>query len=736
MKKSQLVLLVFSFLCTINMFAQNSVRVEKNIKGIVLDKNKQAIEGVNIYLPEILKGTISDKNGKFTIENTPNKKIKAQFSILGYETLITTISDEYAEVILHSSIIEIEEVVISGGFVNTADRSAVKIESIPLEELAFNSSPSLTLALADEPSIEMVKLGNAITKPVIRGLSGNRVVVLYQGARVSNQAWGEEHGVFIPEEGIETVEIVKGPASLLFGADAMGGVLNFIPLKPLMENGRKSKFSTSFYSASSGTQSSFISQKRKKTWFHTYGLGYQNHADYKLPNKQFAHNSRYNQHYAFGNWGITKNWGILKGVYSSSYTNTGLVEGFADATERKMENPWQQVGDHFVTTEGVFWLNNWTLKPFISYQLNHRKEFEEEHEEIHTDEHKEEHEEAALDMTLRTTRFDLKALKSNNQYEIIFGSQGMYQMNNNFGHEVLIPNAETKDISLYTLLNKRKGNFQIQTGLRADLRTINFLNKSVDFLDYTYSLGGTYNLSERYVFRANIAKGYRPPNLYELSADGEHHGAHRYEIGDENLTSENNLETDFSLHIHGEHYAFDVAVFHNLIDDYIYLSSTSDTSDEGMTVYKHYQNDARLYGGEAGVDFHPHFMHDLHLHSTISVVYADNLESNEPLEMIPPAKWNNEIEYVFTDLSFADKLKLALNYNYHFAQDRISTSEEITASYSLINASFGIEKGAHQLSIHAQNLMNVEYIPHLSLLKESGIFEQGRSISLKYSVKF
>ena len=478
MKKSQFVLIVFSFLCTINMFSQNSERVERTIKGIVLDINKQPIEGVNIYLPEILNGTTSDINGEFIIENTPNKKVKVQFSILGYETIITNISDEYTEIVLHNSIIEIEAVVVSGGFVSTADRSAVKIESIPLEELAFNSSPSLTLALADEPSIEMVKLGNAITKPVIRGLSGNRVVILYQGARVSNQAWGEEHGVFIPEEGIETVEIVKGPASLLFGADAMGGVLNFIPLKPLMKNGRKSKFSTSFYSASSGTQSSFISQKRRSTWFHTYGLGYQNHADYKLPNKQFALNSRYNQHYAFGNWGITKNWGILKGVYSSSYTNTGLIEGIADASEREIENPWQQVGDHFVTTEGVFWLNNWTLKPFVSYQLNHRKEFENEHEEeTHTDEH----EEAALDMTLRTTRFDLKALKSNNEYEIILGSQGMYQMNNNYGHEVLIPNAETKDISLYTLLNKRKGNFQLQTGIRTDFRTINFLDKIKQF---------------------------------------------------------------------------------------------------------------------------------------------------------------------------------------------------------------------------------------------------------------
>ena len=91
---------------------------------------------------------------------------------------------------------------------------------------------------------------------------------------------------------------------------------------------------------------------------------------------------------------------------------------------------------------------------------------------------------------------------------------------------------------------------------------------------------------------------------------------------------------------------------------------------------------------------------------------------------------------VFNDLSFADKLRFSLNYNFHFAQKRIAILEETTASYSLTNVSFGIEKGMHQLSLHAQNLMNVEYIPHLSLLKESSIFEQGRGVSIKYSVKF
>jgi iron complex outermembrane recepter protein len=709
----------------------------QNIEGIILDANNNVLEGVHITIPFFHIGTISDKNGKFIIEDNKNKNVKIQFSMIGYETLILNSTDNLSSIILHESIIEIEDVVVSGGFVNTSDRSAVKIDCISAEELSFHSSPSLTLALADEPSVEMVKLGNSITKPVIRGLSGNRVVVLYQGARTSNQAWGEEHGVFIPEEGIENVEIIKGPASLLFGSDAMGGVINFIPLKPLTVQGQKNKFSTSYFTSSNGIQTSFISQKRKRNFFHTYGLGYQNHSDYQLPNGDFAHNSRYNQNYAFGNWGITKNWGILKGVYSSSYTNTGIIEGLESESERKLEGHHQQIGDHFVTTEALFWLKNWTIKPFVSYQLNHRKEFEGDHD--HEEENSEEEDdEAALDMSLRTTRYDFKALNSNNSLEVILGSQGMLQTNTNDEHaeEVLIPNATTKDASLYTLINKKIGDFQFQTGARTDLRQVSFSEKKRNFLDYTYSVGGTYNVFDNYVFRLNIAKGFRAPNLYELSANGEHHGADRYEIGDENLESENNLEYDFSLHIHKEHFAFDFAIFNNFIKDYIYISPTSDTTESGLSIYKHYQNDAKLYGGEAGIDIHPHILHDLHLHSAISLVYADNLDLNEPLSMIPAHKWNNELEYEFENVLFADKLKLSLNYNYHFKQDRIDPEEEVSESYSLINASIGWYKGRHQLSLHGQNLLNTEYIPHLSLLKESGIYEQDRSVSLKYSINF
>mgnify|MGYP006126048651 FL=1 len=122
--------------------------------------------------------------------------------------------------------------------------------------------------------------------------------------------------------------------------------------------------------------------------------------------------------------------------------------------------------------------------------------------------------------------------------------------------------------------------------------------------------------------------------------------------------------------------------------------------------------------------------------STISLVFGENLELEESLAMIPPHKWNNELKYTFNDVLFAEKAIISLNYNYHFKKNRISSEKEVTDAYSLINLNFGLDKGNHSFSLHVQNLLNKEYIPHLSLLKERGIFEQGRSISFKYSVTF
>ena len=194
---------------------------------------------------------------------------KPQLSCVGYETLVRWVDLSSGSKDLHctlvSSIIEIDEVILSAGFVNSQEHSVVKINSKGVNALNQSASPSLLQNLSSEPGVEMISQGNAIMKPVIWGLSGNRVLSIYQGARIENQAWAKEHGVYIPEEGLDRIEVIKGPASFLYGSDALGGVLNFIPEKPLFTKGRETRISLNGFSNTRDIKLRYGLKKKRET---------------------------------------------------------------------------------------------------------------------------------------------------------------------------------------------------------------------------------------------------------------------------------------------------------------------------------------------------------------------------------------------------------------------------------------------------------------------------------------
>jgi iron complex outermembrane receptor protein len=420
-------------------------------------------------------------------------------------------------------------------------------------------------------------------------------------------------------------------------------------------------------------------------------------------------------------------WGIIEGVYSASYTNAGII-----VEDENSSLPWQQVGDHIITTQATFWWGGWKFKPHISYQLNHRKEFEDYDTEF-----------AELDMELRTSRFDFKVSNSFENWDLIIGSQGMNQENINVGAEWLIPNTVINDIALLSLLNWNKNNLQVQFGARYDYREIapfftpDFILAASfqEFYNPSFSIGGTYQINENMVFRTNFAQGYRAPSLFELFANGVHNGAQRYEEGNPDLKSENNREWDISFQTHGEHVVLDFALYDNHINNFIYSIPTGEM-EGNYSVYKHTQNKARLYGGEFGLDFHPHIWHDLHLKSTVSLVYGENLNLNEPLPLMPPLTWRNEARVEWGNWNSFEDIYLKLETSYYAKQSRISSEETLSDSYLLVNLGFGTSLGKFNFGLFAHNLLNKEYITHLSLLKDQGINNPGRNISLKISCNF
>ena len=216
--------------CTMMINAQNK------ISGTVTDSNNNPIPSATVSLPEIHKETSTDKDGKFTLNNIQQGTFKLLVSFMGYETQTQTISlsgnEIQLSIVLTKAIKHMDEVIVSNVFKRLQSQNVMKVELESIKSLQQKGTATLIEGLATIPGVSQVSTGTSIGKPVIRGLSGNRVLVYSQGVRMENQQFGEEHGLGLNDSGVESVEVIKGPASLLYGSDALGGVIHYFTRTP------------------------------------------------------------------------------------------------------------------------------------------------------------------------------------------------------------------------------------------------------------------------------------------------------------------------------------------------------------------------------------------------------------------------------------------------------------------------------------------------------------------------
>ena len=216
-------------------FSQNT------ISGVVSNaENYAALEQASIYISILEKGTATNENGFYELNDLPIGSFILVVSSIGFETFSTTINISSGENIINVSLtpsaIEMEEVIVSTLFHKLQSENVMKVERANMKDLKTVGAITLSDGITKIAGVESVSTGVGIGKPVIRGLSANRVLVYTQGVRMENQQFGAEHGLGINGVGIESIEVIKGPASLLYGSDAMGGVLYFNPEKFTMAN--------------------------------------------------------------------------------------------------------------------------------------------------------------------------------------------------------------------------------------------------------------------------------------------------------------------------------------------------------------------------------------------------------------------------------------------------------------------------------------------------------------------
>jgi len=286
-----------SILCMLTVIV---VKSQNSLSGKITDQeNGEVLEQVSIYFPQLEKGSVTSVSGEYKIENLPVGSYKVVASFIGFQSFSSTINitngENQLNIKLVPSAIEMEEVIVSTPFHKLQSENVMKVEYSKMATLKTKGATTLAEGITHIPGVNIVSTGVGIGKPVIRGLTSNRVLVYTQGIRLENQQFGDEHGLGVNDAGIESVEVIKGPASLLYGSDAMGGVLYLNPEKFAEAKKTEGDLNLNYYSNTQGLNGDFGLRTSGNKLKYLIRAGTTSHVDYSTGNGDQVTNSRFKE---------------------------------------------------------------------------------------------------------------------------------------------------------------------------------------------------------------------------------------------------------------------------------------------------------------------------------------------------------------------------------------------------------------------------------------------------------
>lgn len=789
------------------------------LAGTITDATTgSTLPSASIYIPDLKSGTLSGADGNYVFKNLPPGNYLVQVAYIGHKNIVRNISlndNVISDFALAVSITEENEIVVTGSSKATSiRRNPIPIVSIDKKYLQQNLSTNIIDAIAKVPGINAVTTGPNVSKPFIRGLGFNRILTLYDGVRQEGQQWGDEHGIEVDENTVERVEVVKGPASLIYGSDAVGGVVNLLPPGP-PANGRVIGNISSEYQTNNGlsASSAAVSGNRNSLIWMLRG-SYKTATNYQNKIDGRVYGTGFKEAAVTGMLGINRSWGYSHLGISTFNDLQEIPDGSRDSATRKFTKqiseedtirpvvtanelrsykttPLHQRVQHYrIYSANNFILGRSRLAVNISFQKSIRQEFSHPRVPI-----------AGLYLVLNTASYDVKYyLPEKNGWSITAGVNGMYQDNDvEKGTEFIIPSYHQFDAGPFLFLKKSTGKLEIAGGLRYDVRKFNNealfsrpdpltgFDKAINGTDtagadnpfYAYkhtfsglsgSLGLSYRFSDHFTAKLNIGRGFRAPNISEISANGVHPGTNTYQLGNLNFKPEFNFQEDIGINYNTPHVTIDAEIFNNDIQNYIFNQKVLNGLGQdsiiipGNQTFQFQAAKAHLYGGELSIDIHPHPLDWLHFENSLSIVYANNKGVNDQSKIADSAKYLPFIAplHILSELRAnlpkvlpgIANVFLKIQIEKYAAQNRAYlefNTETATPGYTLFNAGFGADITDHNghslftFSLLGNNLLDLAYQSHLNRLKYfepypddprpyHGIYNMGRNVSLKINV--
>ncbi len=778
MTQNILRLIVLIFLFSLRELAAQETR---QICGQVKDEKGKPLSMAYISLTEPVKTSVTDQEGRFCIEGLTPGVYHLHISFLGYNcihdcTADVTSGDVWLDLHMQPEVQKLAGVEVSG------QRLAVQkaLTGIPTEvtgkaELMQHQRGSLVKSLEYIPGFKAMEIGQGLSKPVIRGLGFDRVVVTDQGVKQEGQQWGADHGLEIDPYGVEEAEVVKGLLSLLAGSDAIGGALMLKAPAIPAEGTFSGDFTFAGHSVNDYGAVSLGLKTNRKGWFSHLRASFTDYADYRVPADSFYYNNFrlpiYNrrlkntagvEHNISVGTGYISLSSLTRFYFSDYYTRAGFFPGShgiptanklqPDSNARNTELPYQEVFHRKAIVNHVIFRDDFKWSITGGLQDNLRKEWSKFHTHYPNQQAPAVNPDLELELRLRTLSLstDISPLGDIGWHT---GAQVQHQWNQTGGYMFLLAPYRRTLAGLYGLYKgEMEGRLRWSAGIRYDYGYMHIdsvysvyaqklKSKEIKniYHSLTFSLGSEWRISEYTSLFFSLGKGFRLPSAMELSANGIHHGSFRYELGDPNLRPENMYQCDVSLSLNMGPVSFQLSPFVAYSPDFIFLTPTGSynlpdgtpvsEADAGQ-VFIYRQNHALRAGGEINLEARLPWTFVARLAGDF--VYATDFDY--PLPFTPPASVQLNMDKTIQ----LSKGKIGAGTTIHAvaAQHRVARNEPETPAYITQDINFAWNYNRYSFTLQWLNMWNKKYFNHIAYYRIIELPEAGTNLQLTLNITF